>query len=314
MAQAKGSKVRLLLDYETVFGTDPGVPAAFIMPVNEISLEGGQAKISPKTLRGIRDPYKPFAGNIDASGPIIVPVDYTAFWYWLKLMFGDPATTGAGPYEHVFTVGDTQPSAVLEKQFTDNASYWKYNGCKIASWNISFGGDGELISTFNIVGMKENDASGSPFDAAPTSLSLGRLNNFEASVDEGGSSSDEIISLDLTVDFGLDIEQRAIGSEGARSSIPEGILEVSGALVAQYNDDVLIAKGFNDTETSLKITITSGTNILEIDIQELEYERFQTMVTGPQGVQQTTNIFPFYDNGADASVVKVTLTNDDAHP
>lgn len=313
MTQAKGSKVRLLLDYETSFGVE-GTPAALIMPVNEIGLEGGQAKISPKTLRGNRNPYKPFSGNIDASGPIVVPVDYIAFWYWLKLMFGDPSTTGTGPYVHEFTVGDDMPSAVLEKQFTDNGSYWKYNGCKIASWNISFGGDGELISTFNVIGMKENDPSGTAYDAAPTAVSLGRLNNFQASVEEGGASSDEIISLDLTIDFGLDGEQRAIGSEGARTSIPEGIIEISGSFTAQYNDDTLTAKGANDTETSLKITLTSGTNILEIDIQELEYERFKTIVNGPQGVQQTTNIFPFYDNGADASVVVVTLTNDDEHP
>ena len=313
MSQEKGFLGRLLLDYETTFGSDPVAEDAYVMPVNTVDLSAAQNKTTPQTLRGSRNPFAPSRGNIAVDGSIAVPVDYSAMWYWLKGMFGDPATSGVGPYVHVFTVADSQPSMVLEKQFTGLTKYWKYNGCKINSWNLSFSGndDGELISTFNIMGANETE-SDTPYDAAPTSATLSRLHMYQVTVDEGGGSSSEIIDVNLNVEFGIN-EQRVLGNSGKRSDLLEGMLSVSGSITAIYASDTLIDKGIGNTESSLDLTITSGSYSMVISIPELEYHRPKVGLPGPQGITVTMDFKGFYDDDADASVVSVTLTNADAH-
>ena len=93
MAQAKGSKARLVLDTETTFGSDPGTPAGLVMPINSFSLKSNRPKNTRNTLLGTRNPGKPWDGNQTDSGDVIVPVDSEAFPYWLKAMFGAPTTT-----------------------------------------------------------------------------------------------------------------------------------------------------------------------------------------------------------------------------
>jgi hypothetical protein len=242
----------------------------------------------------------------------VVPVDYTAFWYWLKAMFGDPSTSGTGPYDHEFTVGNTQPSLVLEKQFQDITKYWKYSGCKVSSWSMSLGGDEELVSTLEIIGADETPGT-SAYDASPTSLTLGRLDNFEGALKEGGATISNVTSLSLTMNFGLDDSQYVIGGGGIRGDIPEGMVEVSGTLTALFEDHSLVDKAVNSTESSLRAEITHGTNELDLFIPELQYANPVTTVDGPQGVLVELPFVGYYDDGTDASVMVVTLTNDDAH-
>ena len=119
------------------------------------------------------------------AGSLEVPLDYTAFWYWLKLAFGAPTTTGASPYVHTFKIGSTMPSAVLEKQFTDITKYWKYNGVKISRMSLKIGGDGELVANLTLVGSNETPGT-SAYDAAPTAVVEHPFYNFQGAVKEGG--------------------------------------------------------------------------------------------------------------------------------
>lgn len=309
MTQAKGYRARLLLDFETTYGSDPATPAALVMPVNSIGLAADRSKNSPATLTGSRHPVIPWDGNLDVGGPLVVPVDYTAFGYWLKAMMGSPTTSGLGPYDHEFKPGNTQPSLVLEKQFQDIAKYWKYNGCKVSRWSMSLGGDEELVANLDIIGAKETPGT-TAYDSSPTSVSLDRLDNFEATLEEGGSSIANVVSLDFEVDFGLDADQYVIGGSGIRGSLPEGILAVSGTLRALFEDHTLVTKALNSTESSLRIEITHGTSELDIYFPELQYARAKTPVDGPQGVQVELGFTAYYDDNSDSSVLVATLTND----
>ena len=59
MAQAKGSKSRLVLDYETTFGSDPASAAGLVMPINSFSLKSNRPKNVRNTLLGTRNPASP---------------------------------------------------------------------------------------------------------------------------------------------------------------------------------------------------------------------------------------------------------------
>jgi hypothetical protein len=242
-----------------------------------------------------------------------VPVDYTAFWYWLKAMFGDPATTGTGPYTHTFKVAATQPSLVLDKQFTDIGRYWKYNGVKVSSFGIDFGGDGELVANLDIVGANETP-SATPYDASPTAQTLNRLGNFQAAMTEGGSAFAKATSLSLNFNFGLDTGIYCIGDAGQRSDLPEGIVEATGTLLALFEDHTLVDKAVASTESEITLTLTSGTNSLAFELPELQYSRAKAPIEGPQGIIQELNYVAYYDDDADASTLIATLINDDEHP
>lgn len=315
MTQAKGIRARLLLDYEDAYGSDNNTPAAFVLPVNSIGLSATQTRNTPGTLRGHRNPDTPWAGRKNVSGSIVVPVDYTAMWYWLKAMFGDPSTTGAtDPYTHEWTVGHSQPSMVLEKQFQDINKYWKYNGVKIASMNLRLGGDEELVMTLNLVGATETPGTDA-YDGSPTSVSISRLHQYQVALQEGGGSIASVTSLDLTVNFGLDEGQYVIGGGGVRASLPEGMVAVTGTVTALFEDHSLVDKSVEATESSLQITITddSDTYSLDLMVNELQYGRAGASVDGPQGVLQQLPFTAYYDDHADESVIVATLVNADEH-
>lgn len=313
MAQQKGVNAEILLGFETTFKTV--ATDGFVLPINSFGVKGSQPLNTPMTLTGTRNPVQPFSGNRDVSGSIVIPADSVAMWYWLKAMFGDPATSGTGPYVHEFKVGDTMPSISLEAAFEDLAvnKYMRYTGNKIGRWSMDVGGDGELVSNVDVVGSVDSIES-SAFDAAPTDVTLARVENFEAALTEGGSSLSNATSVSFAIDFGLDTGQYVVGDSGTRGSLPEGIVGVSGNVKTLFEDDSLLTKAINGTESSLKITVTaSASSILEIEMQELQYERNSPDVPGPQGLLVDLNFQGYYADGSEASAVVARVTNSDAH-
>lgn len=218
-------------------------------------------------------------------------------------------TAGVTAYSHVYKVGDTMPSLVIEQGFTDVAQYFLYNGCKIGKLGLSFGGDGELVASIDVMGAKETLATTS-FDTTLTTMVFDRFANFQAAILEGGSAIANCTEASIDVEFGLDGNTYCIGGAGFRSDIAEGIVAASGSIKAMFQNAALLTKAMNGTESSLKITLTNGAHSLEILIPELVYERATPGIEGPAGVFVTLPFKGYYQNGADASVIKVTLIND----
>ena len=311
MAQARGYNSQLVIDFETTFGADPASPDGKAMPINSWDVSGARNLNSAQTLTGTRNPVEPFAGNKSLAGNAVVPVDLVAFAYWLKAMFGAPATTGAGPYVHVFKFGATQPSLVAEKKFDFSTAqtYMKQNGIKISTLGLTVGGDGELVANLGIVGSSESAPGTTRYDLTPTTVTLDRLNNFQAAIKEGGSAIATVTEVAINLNFGLETDKYVIGGGGVLGEIPEGIVAVEGTLTALFADTSLLTKAANLTESALAITLTKGTHSLKIEIHELVYELKTPGITGPAGVMQQLGFKGYYANSTAASAAVVTLTN-----
>ena len=311
MGQAIGGNSRLVIDFETTFGADPATKAAMVVPINSWDVSAKRSLNTPATLTGRRSPVKPFAGNTQLTGNAVVPVDLIAFGWWLRAMFGAPTTTGTGPYTHVFKVPQQQPSLVAEKMFdfATSKTYMKQNGIKISTLGVTFGGDGELVANMGIVGAAESAASGVPYVASPTVVGFDRLNNFQATIAEGGSVLATVTECALNLNFALDASNYVIGGGGKLGSLPEGVIGVSGQLTALFTDTALITKAANLTESSLTLTLTSGAHSLEFEIPELLYDLSTPGITGPQGVRQQMGFQGYLDNDAASSAFVVTLIN-----
>lgn len=316
MSDAKRFKSQLLLEYETAYKTAPSTASAVKLPFNILDLKPNRNIQQPGTIRSNRNPTIPFRGNIDVSGNVEAPLDLIGSGYWLKGLLGNPSTTGSiSPYTHVFTVGDTIPSMIIDKGFSDVGLYYKYEGVKVNTMAVTFGGDGELIATFGLIGAKETKGT-SAYDADPTdhtSIST-RFENFEAAVTEGGASIATLTQVVLNVNNNLDGSIYCLGDNGERSALPEGQIAVTGSITGIFQDDSLLLKGRNFTESALVVTLTDGVYSLAFDIGELVFDHTSPGIPGPgnETILQTLNFVGYYGNDADASAIKITLVSSQA--
>lgn len=308
MAHQKGSTVVFKAGFELVaFGTPAAV--GYILPINSFDVRSTRALNRAATLQSDRNPREPFAGNLAASGNIVVPVDSVAMAIWLIGAFGLPTTTGAGPYVHEFKIPSSQRSMTFETAFTDlaTAKYQRFVGCKINSLGLTVGGDGELVATLGAIG-KSDSLEAATFHAG-TAVTLARLNNFHAALTEGGSALAN--ATEITMNIGLPMDPYyVIGGAGSVGSLAEQQVEVSGNIKCLFENTTLLDKAIAGTETSLKLTVTgSASSVFELEIQELLYERNSVPVPGPQGLLVDLNFQGYYANGAEASAIVARLTN-----
>ena len=310
MTQQRGVNAQILFGIENVaYGT---VAAdGYVLPMNSCNISGVKARNAPDTLTGTRNTVEPFAGNQDVGGAIVIPLDSGAMPYWLAAMFGDPASTGSDPYAHEFKVGSSMPSFSIEEAFTDLTVnvYQRFVGCKIGSLAMTFGGDGELVGNLTVLGA-EMSHEAAAFDAAPDTVSLDRVNNFDAAITEGGGALSNATELSLNIDFGLDPNSFVIGGGGIRGDIPEGLVKVTGNLKTLFEDKSLLDKATGATETGLKITVTtSASSIVEFEVQELLYSVAGVPVEGPQGLIVSLDFVGYYDSGSEVSNIVARVTN-----
>jgi hypothetical protein len=316
MADAKGSNSQVVIQEETAFAVDPETPAATKIHFRTCGLRLNRPQIESDTIQGNRNPSAPEQDVDEVSGPLAVELQ-AYIGLLLKGVLGSVNTTGAGPYVHTFKVGETLPSFVIEKGFTDIDQYFKYNGCKINRMNFSVTPKGFQNVDFDIIGVKETIGS-SPFDATPTDLGrtsfTGRM---ISTIEEGGSAAGNVLSIDsLAIENGLDGDQYYVGGAGLRGAVDEGMVKVSGTLKAKFANLTLLNKALSSTESSLKVIYSKGDGLgsagnesIEFKVPELKYSVASPIVEGPRGVMVDLAFIGYYTNNSEASALQVILKN-----
>ena len=297
---------------EAQLGVTPSSGTVRSLPFNSCTVAAEQNRTAPGTMTGRRDPVEPIMGNINVGGGLTIPLDVNAFGWILAMAFGNPTTTSVtgGKYQHVFKPGTEQPSISLEKAFS-NGEYYVDKGCKISSMGFSFGGDGELTVDVQMLGCNEviNDE---PISDSVTELALDRLNNFQAALKIDNVEVAVATELTLDVNFGLDEEGYAIGGQGFRSRINEGLLELSGSMTAFYDDATYVEKAMNSTITALQVKLTKQGNSLQIDLPEVLFPRKSPTIEGSAGIMQNLDYGAFYKSNNLGTSIQFTLINDTA--
>ena len=309
MPQAIGVYSKLNFVPEAEFGVTPTEGTVRSLPFNSCTLSAEQNITAPETITGTRNPVEPILGNINVTGDVVIPVDLNAMGWILAMTFGNPTTTdlGDGKYQHIFKIGNVQPSVSIERALS-NGDYYLDAGCKVSSLGFNFGGDGELVCTMGMLGCRES-VSDEPLDASPTAVVLDRLNNFQAALKVDTDEVAIATELSLDINCGLDEEGYAIGGNGFRVRLNEGILGVTGTMTAFYDDDRFIQKAMNATETALQVKLTKGEHSLQIDLPEVLFPRKSPTIEGATGLMQELDYSAFYGDDANASAVMFTLIN-----
>jgi hypothetical protein len=307
--QARGRKVRLVLDYETAFNQVPTTKNGVSIPFISCGIAAKQAFRDSNVIRNSRHAVAPIRGNIDVSGSMVVPLDAINFGFILKAAFGAPTTSGTTNYAHKFVPGDTQPSFLLERGFTDLAKYEILGGLKIGSMAFEFGGDGETQCSMDLMGASQSDFTDTPYDATPSTQTFTPFNQFNAAIEEGGSAIATVTRATMNINFNLDGDQYPIGNNGTRADIPEDMVLVTGEITAMFDSTTLLSKAVAGTETSLDITLTNGTNSLAFKVPEMQYERNSATVDNGKGILITLPYRAYLQDNTDNSSLVITLTN-----
>ena len=316
MTQAIGADVQLMLIEEATYGTTPGTPSGYVIPVSGISGDWFKRELLPNpTLRSNRNPSAPVRGNTTVSGSFTTPLGLEYIGWIIKHAVGDPATTGTTPKTHIAKCGFTDGSAgamevglTVEIGHTGINQFHKYTGCRLNGFTVN--GSSEGVCTFDVQVVGQDYAQDtSSLDAAPTTYTETPQDHFNMTMSEGGGGITNLKTCSLTFSNNMDTSQFVIGSAGQVGAMPSGVASVTGSITALFEDDTLLTKAENHTESDLSLIWTSGSHSLTLHIPELVYSPASPTVSGPAGVEATLNFQGYYANDADATCLVTTLVN-----
>jgi hypothetical protein len=317
MTQALGADVQLMIIEEAAWGTTPLTPSGYIIPVTSIGGNWFSRELIPNpTLRSNRNPSKPVRGNTTVSGNFVTPLGLEYIGWILKHAIGDPETTSTTvPYTHTSkcgfaedAVGAMELGLTMEIGHTVADQYHSFTGCRLNGFTVT--GSSEGVCTFDVQVVGQDYAqSTSSLDAAPTSYTDTPIDHFLMTMEEGGSSIATIKSCSLTFSNNIDTSQYVIGSAGQVGALPAGVASVTGSITALFEDDTLLTKAENYTESDLDLIWVSGSHSLTLQVPELVYSPATPTISGPAGIEATLNFQGYYADHADATVLKSILVN-----
>lgn len=92
MAQAQGSKSRIVIDTETTFKSDPAVPAGQVMPFVSETFRQARNQIDSKVITSSRNKKKPLKGNYTTEGDIQLELNTKSIGFLMKHFMGSLST------------------------------------------------------------------------------------------------------------------------------------------------------------------------------------------------------------------------------
>ncbi len=286
MARAYGANTQLLGKFETVYGTPPtGNYIKFPFVSSDLGSE--QGLIASDLLGQGRDPSQPIRDVIRVEGNVVVPVDLRNFGHWLKALLGAPTTTGTGPYTHTFASGAASlPSIALEVGMPDVPIFFTEAGVRVNSAQLSFSRSGAANATLNCIAQGETDA-GVTGGGTPTTASLTRFNQFQASIKKDGVQLGNVTGAQLTYTNNLE-RIETIRSDGKIDGADPTIAALTGNIEVRFADTTLIDAATDNTPLELAFAYTiDADKSLTFTAHEVYLPKPKLAISGPGGVQAT---------------------------
>jgi hypothetical protein len=276
----------MALAFETTYGTPP-VGGFTKMPFASTSLGSEQPLLNSELLGYGRDPLPPIKDAVTADGNVVVPIDAEAFGFWLKAAFGDPVTSGVGPYTHEFRSGGwTLPSLSIETGMPEIPRFAMYSGCVLDTLSWQMQRSGLLTATASLVAQGESIAT---MSAAGTLADLGlqRFGHFNGSITRNGTALGNIVSAEITYANTLD-RVETIRSDGRIDGADPSIAALTGRVEVRFADQVLVNQAINGDPCALEFAyvLPSGES-LTLTAHAVYLPRPRIEIAGPQGVQAT---------------------------
>lgn len=222
------------LEPEVTWGVDPGGTPEWLRIVSESLRFTGDVSRGNRGL-GLATPQGVRAINRRAEGDIVVDPLYLGVELLLLDFFGAVATTGSGPYEHVFSPSLTRQVG-LTARVQQDALLSIITGLKCTRLAADFSQE-NLQLTFGLngkVGAQSVAATVPTFPTAPPVLAVEATNGIEYKLD---TVAECIQSGSFTADWPHDTGRVCLGDQAADEPIINNYLTIEGKVVRENADD-----------------------------------------------------------------------------
>ncbi|HMO72633.1 MAG TPA: phage tail tube protein [Paracoccaceae bacterium] len=285
MARAYGSRAQLALAFETTYGTAPASGYTFL-PFAGTTLSSEQPLIENELLGYGRDPLAPIRDAVTVDGDITIGVDAIGIGFWLKALFGGPATTtGSGPYTHTFhSGGTTLPSLAIETQMPEVPRFDMVAGARANTLRIEATRRGQLQATVGLIAQGLTGA-GSSAAGTPAAIALQRFGHFNCAITRDSVALGNTVSAELTYSNGLEAVE-TIRADGLIDGVDPTIAGLRGRLVTRFADTTLLAQATSGGTCELQFAWTiAGGPSLTWTIHRVHLPVPRRTIPGPQGIQ-----------------------------
>ena len=297
---AQGSRSSLSFIVESTFGTTPAGNFTNL-PFSTHSLNLTKDRVAGNDIQPDRMPRVDRHGNRQTGGDIVADLrkgDYDTFLEsaMLNVWTAD-----------VLKVGTTPKYMSIEDYAADIDQARLFTGCTVSTMSLSIAPNQMVTTTFGMVGKDmtlgqtektQDSASGNaPFDAYSGELAIG---------DVGNSTAVAIVTgIDFTLNNSFN-PTFVVGDDSA-PCLEVGRAEVEGTITAYFEDDALINRFINETETELSVSVDdpTGTNTYTFLFPRVKINSADVGVDGPASRTITMSFVALYDSTEETNI-KIT--------
>ena len=303
MAFAQGSRSSLAYIAETAFGTTPATPTFANLPINSHSLDLTKDRVEGNEIQADRMPRVDRHGNKQATGSLEVDLRKGDFDELIESAFLNSYVTD------VLKVGTTPKYFSMEDAANDISQFRLFTGLSVSSMNVSIAPNQMVTGSFDMVGkgMTQAASSGSASPATASSTNS-PFDSYSGTISDGGAG----ISIVTSIDFSLTnsfAPTFVIGSDSAQQ-LEFGRAVVEGTMTVYYEDETLINKFLNETESSISVTVNdpTGASAYTFDFPRVKYNGASVPLQNPQSRLITLPFVALYDTTENTNL-KLTRTS-----
>jgi hypothetical protein len=299
MPIAAGSRHSIGYALESAYGAVPASPTWSDVRHTGCTLGLSKETVESEEIRPDRQTTCFRHGNRAIGGDIEGELSYSSYDTILEACLGGTWTGD------VLKVGNSRRSFTFQRRFQglDTAMYLRYTGCEINSVSLSVAPNSMVGISVNIVGQNQiidtAAVSGASFEAVITTC---QFDSFNCTITEGGSPVAIVTSVDLSIENNLEPYYIVGDDETVRPAL--GRCRVSGTATVYFEDEAMLNKFANETDSSLVLLFTDPDgNTLKFDIPKLKYNAGKPDVSGTGAVTISMPFIGIYDDTDESTIV-----------
>jgi hypothetical protein len=278
---AEGSNLEALYAVEDSWGELASSYDVYNLRTTGFGINMSRDSFTSNELRSDRQTADSRTGMDNVSGDIPVELSYNAFDDLIASAMFSSWSADSLP---VITIGTTQSSLRISRNFPAMGQYHEFLGCVVNSWSVSVQPNSIITSTFNFMGKGMNTyttnggyengvytgtdntanrkltggsdkATHSPFDSFSGSLYVG------AGSSDPSSSANEVSSI-TGIDFSVENALTSLQVVGNKQAVgvSAGRATVSGTVTAYFINSDMLNRFLNETETAILFTLTDASS------------------------------------------------------
>ncbi|TNC93400.1 MAG: hypothetical protein FD119_4042 [Stygiobacter sp.] len=287
--RAYGADCVLLAAFEAGYGVLPA-DGYTRLSFKECSL-GAERPLGYDPLLGQgRDAQDPYYEAVKDEGDIGIPLDTRALGFWLRGLFGAPATTGDADTgsTHVFTSGLDLPSMAIEIGHAklSTPKFFRHAGAKLDKLSFDMARSGAANASIAVIAQGEVETTNT-IDATPASFPLKRFSQGSGTVRIGGGQLANVVGGKLS--FSNNLERvETIRADGLIDGVDETEATAEGSVDIRFGTDTTLTAAIaaeSPVAMEYGFTIPGSPFALTFHLPRVFLPKKKQEIKGPGGIQ-----------------------------